>query len=346
MISHIFWKREGFWSITPDNNKNIPDDFATSYTAIAVESNLRSAYSNVDEFAKVCANKIPLTATYDTMVITENPSDNKYLCYVTNMMDSEESESQPASPPPASPPPASPTPPPPTSIKEVTGLILKSNFRFNKDGTNTQYKSAKTEAGGKDVMWEYAGNERWNFYVPDNFENNSKGTLICNSNNQCITARRSKENLDESLKLRPKPETGDQDNSWQFKKYGSNNYTICTNVKLDNDAKETNLCLMPFIYTNKRGKNRLDILKAQFGYEPTSGQLPPSEFLWEIDGIPDNFEAMEIAMTPNLFDKLKNPPRDTRNLGDFKNAQSVAQGWFPGMSGIPKIPGIPGIPGV
>ena len=87
MISHIFLKREGFWSITPDDNKNIPDDFATSYTAIAVESNLRSAYSNVDEFAKVCANKIPLTATYDTMVITESPTDNKYLCYVTDMID-------------------------------------------------------------------------------------------------------------------------------------------------------------------------------------------------------------------------------------------------------------------
>ena len=86
-ISHIFLKREGFWSITPDNNKKIPDDFASSYTAINVESNLRSAYSNVDEFAKVCANKIPLTATYDTMVITENPTDNKYLCYVTDMID-------------------------------------------------------------------------------------------------------------------------------------------------------------------------------------------------------------------------------------------------------------------
>jgi len=100
---------------------------------------------------------------------------------------------------------------------------------------------------------------------------------------------------------------------------------------------------MPFIYTNKRGKNRLDIVKAQFGYEPTSGKLPPDQFLWEIDGIPDNFEAMEIAMTPNLFDKLKNPPRDTRNLGDFKNAQSVAQRWF---QGIPKIQGIPELPGL
>jgi hypothetical protein len=154
-----------------------------------------------------------------------------------------------------------------------------------------KYKTAKTDVGGKDVMWESGGNEKWNFYVPNSFDDNSKGTLICNDKDQCITARSKKANLDESLKLTPKTEVGYQDNSWKLTKYGDN-YTICTDINLVGENNTTKICMQPFWHVhNNNIKTRLNTVIARWGYN--NNVPPPKEYFWEIKGIPNDFEGLK-----------------------------------------------------
>jgi hypothetical protein len=80
-------RREGFWSYNLDASKIVNAQDLTNdsvYTKIRISNNSVGVYSALDDFANVCAMKIPDSGSYDTMVISKDSVSNTYSCYVTN----------------------------------------------------------------------------------------------------------------------------------------------------------------------------------------------------------------------------------------------------------------------
>jgi hypothetical protein len=166
--------------------------------------------------------------------------------------------------------------------RPVNNVVLKSYSRLDSDPASLNYKSIQTD--GTDVVWQANGAEEWNFYIPETYDKDAKGALICNQSGKCITARHYKKDLDESLFLTEKTTVGYQDNTWQFRKLDKNKYSVCTNINLDNDATATKICLQPFKYTKRKRSGNVV-------YETVVAKND-ADNPWDIEGLPDNFGAL------------------------------------------------------
>jgi hypothetical protein len=274
------------------------------FTPLELAVNSIPQSSSITEFAKSCVEKGP--SDIATLLITGSSGD--YVAHYSKVkIDPNAAYSKirtltglEISKTPTTPPVSTPEPTPePTAIPAIPGqmeardIVLKHSILSNPTN-NEQHISAKSDATTNTTLWENSGSEKWNLYAKKNKTGEFEGTLICNSNNKCITSHNKLSNLEKNVNLIEKPSEGSTRTLWKLTKH-DDKYTICTRVNLDNKSNLTHLCLEPwikkkFISSPAYKGSRLTptpVLSARTGYD--ENKAPPNGLLWELKELPKNF---------------------------------------------------------
>jgi len=251
-------------------------DYVAHYSKVKIDPN--AAYSKIKTLTGLEISKTPTTPPVSTLE-SESESESQ---------SQSQSQSQPQ--------------PQPTAIPAIPGqmeardIVLKHSILSNSPKDKTHI-SAKSDATTNTTLWEYNGGEKWNLYAKKNKTGEFEGTLICNSNNKCITSHNRSSNLGKNVNLIEKPSEGSTRTLWKLTKH-DDKYTICTRVNLDdNKSNLTHLCLEPWIEnkfisspTKAYKGSRLTPtpeLGARIGYDESNA--PPNGLLWELKELPENF---------------------------------------------------------